>query len=586
MPPQPAPNRERVDRFRNARDYFRDPTRLVRWRQQLSILAIVIAGGWLAIGWALPQDARQYRYTHGPVADPHTAWNQRCNTCHAGSSPESIVSLSSLLDVHSRWHEFKCDTCHQGTADEPKNYAPHHFNALWKDTQATDCGQCHHDHQGRDASLVGLPDTDCTQCHKDLKDHHAAGQPNFIAAIGRFDGGHEDSHPPFRDIPLDLKRPRTLHFNHAIHLKPGIVSDKAFANKTNAVWTIEDIDAKFRERYRLPGQADGEAVVLSCSSCHQLDAGRMSEKELLGKDSQEIDRQRKREEATSQLLRTLPRDTALPLRSAGAYMLPINYENHCQACHAIETGPVSSPASNKPVNTLVPHRLQNDEIETFLRREFIRQLAKSMPKKPVPKEFKARDRLDPRVDEQLKQLRSLEDLVGQLVKKSMDQLYMPIQNRDGGFGGKNCLKCHEANSEARGKTRDDSGSRQSWTIVPPNTPALWFEHARFNHASHSMMNCAACHPVQGRPYVAGEVEPIFIPGIDNCRQCHAPSHRVEINGKMELRGGVRHGCVDCHRYHNGDLSLQGRGSQPNSPDDRRLDMMDLLRGARPKRDAP
>ena len=29
--------------------------------------------------------------------------------------------------------------------------------------------------------------------------------------------------------------------------------------------------------------------------------------------------------------------------------------------------------------------------------------------------------------------------------------------------------------------------------------------------------------------------------------------------------GVRHNCVDCHRYHNGDHPLQGRGAAAFDP---------------------
>jgi len=44
-------------------------------------------------------------------------------------------------------------------------------------------------------------------------------------------------------------------------------------------------------------------------------------------------------------------------------------------------------------------------------------------------------------------------------------------------------------------------------------------------------------------------------------------------------GGVRHACVDCHRYHNGDHSLQGRGADaPFLFPDRAMTPSEFLRG--------
>lgn len=555
MAPPHGPNRKRVDRFVWNRGYFHRGIGWARWKFQLCILALVVSGGWLLYGqFSLPQETRDYRYTHGPVANPHAAWDRNCAACHAASSPDS-ASLANVADVHGRWHEFRCETCHQGPEKEPKNYAPHHANAAWKNDAATDCGSCHRDHQGRETSLVKLPDSDCTQCHRDLKEFHKEREPKYLTQIGRFEKGYEDSHPPFRHVDQDLKgsdRPRTLHFNHAVHLIPGMKA---------GVWTLDKIAPQYRERFRMPGQSEKEAVVLSCASCHQLDAGRTSNAELLNlKDGTP----RKIDEATAQLLRDLPRDAVLPPRAAGAYMLPINYENHCMACHANDTGPVALEKPALSLETIrVPHRAQPKELDSYLRREYLRQLVQSKPIVADPATPKGRDRLDPRIDDDLKRLRGYDDVLDVLVGKAKSQLYIE---------SKNCLKCHEAVTGGDGQVRE---------IVPPNTPAIWFEHAKFNHAAHRSMDCASCHPVANRPYSAGEKEPVSIPGIDNCRQCHAPPHRVEIDGKVENRGGVRHGCTDCHRYHNGDHSLQGLGSPHRDPPDKmRLSTEQLLRGRR------
>ena len=36
--------------------------------------------------------------------------------------------------------------------------------------------------------------------------------------------------------------------------------------------------------------------------------------------------------------------------------------------------------------------------------------------------------------------------------------------------------------------------------------------------------------------------------------------KFKVDGKQIVGGGARHSCTDCHRYHNGDHPLQGRGA--------------------------
>ena len=48
-----------------------------------------------------------------------------------------------------------------------------------------------------------------------------------------------------------------------------------------------------------------------------------------------------------------------------------------------------------------------------------------------------------------------------------------------------------------------------------------------------------------------------IRGIETCRKCHGPTSAD--------KPGVRADCVDCHRYHNGDQPLHGRGAAAFDP---------------------
>jgi hypothetical protein len=76
------------------------------------------------------------------------------------------------------------------------------------------------------------------------------------------------------------------------------------------------------------------------------------------------------------------------------------------------------------------------------------------------------------------------------------------------------------------------------------------------------VGCDQCHPGKGAEWAgdltrAVELEPVGIVGIETCRQCHGPA--------TDVGAGVRHGCTDCHGYHNGANPLQGIGAAARDP---------------------
>ena len=134
-----------------------------------------------------------------------------------------------------------------------------------------------------------------------------------------------------------------------------------------------------------------------------------------------------------------------------------------------------------------------------------------------------------------------------------------------------CGKCHDIAEGAIAR-------------VPDRT--VWLPAARFDHARHKAATCATCHPGTAAAFVAPgtalvEKEPLQILGIDSCRACHAPSGtKVTLpDGAVVTGGGARHGCVGCHRYHNADHGLQGRGAAALWPA-RPLDLTEFLRGGK------
>jgi len=63
--------------------YFKHAHPFRRWKLILSIVAPVIAGGWL-VGYAALGSSRIY--TSGPVATAHAMFGTRCEACHRAAA--------------------------------------------------------------------------------------------------------------------------------------------------------------------------------------------------------------------------------------------------------------------------------------------------------------------------------------------------------------------------------------------------------------------------------------------------------------------------------------------------------------------
>ena len=204
---------------------------------------------------------------------------------------------------------------------------------------------------------------------------------------------------------------------------------------------------------------------------------------------------------------------------------------HCQGCHAQTVSGLQSPAGVTTEPFTVPHGRPAAELDRLIRAELLRQIdaqKKLLRTVPLPPP----DRLDPPRAAVPSDLGKEADALTKLAT-----------------GLLTCTKCHEVND---GRIR------------PTGTPALWLPAAKFDHPAHRAVNCAECHNTWdrgGRLSAAAGPEPLNVPGIDNCRQCHAPAtptstaavrHGCGPAAWQQLGlpspGGVRHECVDCHRY--------------------------------------
>jgi predicted CXXCH cytochrome family protein len=68
---------------------------------------------------------------------------------------------------------------------------------------------------------------------------------------------------------------------------------------------------------------------------------------------------------------------------------------------------------------------------------------------------------------------------------------------------------------------------------------IWYAKARFTHASHTTMQCTDCHDAA----TSKASTDLLIPGVENCRQCHAGEAATDK---------VPTTCIGCHGYHDSD----------------------------------
>ena len=213
---------------------------------------------------------------------------------------------------------------------------------------------------------------------------------------------------------------------------------------------------------------------------------------------------------------------------AGQYMRPINYERHCAECHPLGVrvtgeakGEKARAAAEAFAKVPAPHRAP-DVVRAVLRQRYTdfalthrvgeENLAPDVLGPPLP----GPRRPQPMTEKQW-------DWVGRELVQAERLLF----DAKGG-----CAYCHAAGGAATGGLP---------VYAKSQLPSRWFPHARFGHASHRMLACAACH---GGAAASVTTSDVLMPSKDTCRSCHAP------------QAGARHDCAECHLYHD---RAKGRG---------------------------
>jgi hypothetical protein len=335
-----------------------------------------------------------------------------------------------------------CLACHDG----PLHHA--------EQTAVPACADCHVEHKGL-MRMASTSDAACTQCHASLAAKDKNIPPKFVANISGFDR----SHPEFLALRPGHADPGTIKFNHQVHLDP-----KKGIRGPHGVVQLKCVDC-----HRPPGVNEswpyGQA---------ELKAAAFAPGENL----------------------TL----ALPSRS---YMTPVNYLEHCSACHTLqfdrrfrESVPHKEP---KVVYEFVVKKLTEyiaahpDQIHT------VDEPDKRLPSRPVPPIP-----------------RNAQEWVAQRLTDAQLLLWR-----------KACKECHSLSSPA--------GYESLPGVAKAAIATRWLPHANFDHDAHQMVSCASCH---NKTANSKETSDVLIPGIQVCQQCH----RSGANA-AEAR------CFECHSYH-------------------------------------
>lgn len=209
----------------------------------------------------------------------------------------------------------------------------------------------------------------------------------------------------------------------------------------------------------------------------------------------------------------------------GAYMRPIVFEQHCQQCHPLR---FSGKLSDQPL----PH--ERPDIVHGVLRDRLMAYADQHPEELLGSSGATRSRLPSKSSRSTtkdrwswveEELRLIETSVFQTIPGDAT---LPKNNA--------CQKCHFT-------TADESAT--GFRIVPPNIPARWLSHARFDHGSHRDVTCVECHHVAGsaKSLESVSVEDILLPKLEVCQNCHGATRTLPTQ-----RFG-RQNCVECHQYH-------------------------------------
>lgn len=431
--------------------------RNLHWAGSWGLAAL--AGCWLLWQTGVGDD----RVFHaGSISTAHQFIAHDCARCHQ-SAWQPLKRLVSIDNTVTSTPDAACIACHAGPIHNDHPAA-----------KLANCAHCHREHHGQEA-LAALDDRYCTDCHANLE-HKSAASLHFASQIAKF-----AEHSEFALFRADVSAPstegRASHGLHRVAKRSDVGEDGPWRDRA-AIRFNHHKHMQPEDARGLPTPALHAAgvevsaagfVQLDCDDCHQPD-------------------------------------------SAGRYMQPIGFEQHCRRCHPLEFDAALGLGDS------LPHRdpqLVRDVMRSRLGKQFRDSPADSpsppeestsrgIPGIPAPSQFRAGEL----------------DWVNQ--RLSVAEHVVFGKEAKGG-----CRFCH---------TVEERGAELA--IVPPAIPDRWQTHARFDHRRHRLLDCAACH---ARATASSATADILLPRIAQCRECHGAE-----NAKSQHADDR---CIECHDFH-------------------------------------
>lgn len=459
-------------------NYFKRPTAYKRALVWLSVLVPLLAVAWIA--WrGFTRDARVY--SSGRMSEPHAVLEKQCAACHVKKAGEFSSKAGNSV----------CLACHDGPI--------HHENQVA--AAVPDCAACHIEHRGR-IDIHAASNRSCAECHGSLK--VSSGPVRYAAKIYSF----EDGHPEFAALRDGAKDQGTIQLNHAIHMKP------------------------------IRQGPNGPIVQLECADCHRnyQAAWTYGALPLPGPAKYQIEANLLDKKSIPELAAGLPPYTP---GSGRERMQPVEFTKACAGCHLL--------TFDKRFDEGVPHD-KPEVVHAFLVKKFqeyiavhpgevraVREPKRDLTGKPIPPEVRV---LTP-AQWVAERTADAEVLLWRKTCKQCHTLSGFVMMADPLAAGWAGPSPEAQILTATFITAASNGQRTVLpplpTIAPARTTERWFPHAKFDHDAHRGFSCVGCHE---KTLTSTGASDILIPGIANCKTCHAPGPE-----RAESR------CFECHTYH-------------------------------------
>jgi hypothetical protein len=394
------------------------------------------------------------------------------------ASSQKIYSSGPLSASHAVLGK-KCNVCHVTTLG--------FFRAKVSDDACLKC----HDAPAHHADKVAFT-ASCGSCHIEHKGslrlartldisctqcHASLSTRNGNPQYVRAVKDFDKEHPEFAVLRPGARDPGQVKLNHYAHLGPNLAGPTG-------------------------------PVQMDCQDCHRLTA-------IQGNwpyaAPQGVSR------ATSES-GTAGTSADLKHSHSQDYMLPILYLNQCAGCH------VKDLQFDKRFDQASPHD-KPEVVQTFLIQKYSDYFATHpgalseavAPERILPGKMKLPLPVPHNRQEWMDQQIMLADIL---------------------LFDKGCKLCHVMIEGQETEGQPAGGKTPLPMVAKSSIPARWFQHAEFNHDSHRLLTCTACH---NRTPESRQTADILLPGIASCRSCH------EDSGAQHDAASGR--CSECHSYH-------------------------------------